>query len=124
MANFGALDSVPERYKGKWLFYEWNPSVTLMRTNAEENERMGTTFAEKANAATGPVAVLVPTRGVSILDGEGEVFCDWATDRVMFDAMKENLNPDIPYVELEANINDRAFAERAAEMMLDLIGRK
>ena len=58
MVNFGPLDTVPQKYRDAGrLFYEWNPSVTLMRTNVEENRRMGEIFAEKANAATGPVAV-------------------------------------------------------------------
>ncbi|MCB0084232.1 MAG: Tm-1-like ATP-binding domain-containing protein, partial [Caldilineaceae bacterium] len=73
MANFGGMETVPERYKqGDRIFYEWNPSVTLMRTNIEENRQMGKIFAEKANAAKGPVAFLIPLRGVSILDGDGE----------------------------------------------------
>ena len=61
MANFGPLDTVPQKYRDAGRqFYEWNPSVTLMRTNVEENRRMGQMFAEKANAATGPVAFLIP----------------------------------------------------------------
>lgn len=124
MANFGAPDTVPQKYRDAGrLFYEWNPSVTLMRTNAEENGQMGRTFAEKANAAKGPVAVLVPLRGVSILDGEGEMFCDWEIDRVMFDALKGNLKSGIEYVEMDANINDPQFAQKAVDMMLALISK-
>ena len=59
MANFGGIETVPTEYiEAKRNFYEWNPSVTLMRTNAEENQKMGKAFAEKANAAAGPVAFL------------------------------------------------------------------
>jgi uncharacterized protein (UPF0261 family) len=36
MANFWGIDTVPEKYKGRSL-YQWNPNVTLMRTNVEEN---------------------------------------------------------------------------------------
>lgn len=122
MANFGPIDTVPQKYRdGGRLLYEWNPSVTLMRTNVEENRRMGEIFAGKANAATGPVAFLLPLRGVSILDGDGELFEDRAADQAMFDAVKANLRPGIPVVELDANINDPQFAAKAVEMMLDLI---
>jgi uncharacterized protein (UPF0261 family) len=122
MANFGPIATVPQKYRdaGRKL-YEWNPSVTLMRTNAEENRRMGEVFAEKANAAKGPVAFLVPLKGVSILDGDGQPFCDREADQAMFDALKENLRPGIQVVEMDANINDPAFAEKAVEMMLGLI---
>ena len=44
---------------------------------------MGAAFAEKANAATGPVAFLIPLRGVSILDGDGEQFCDREADQAI-----------------------------------------
>jgi len=122
MANFGGTDTVPEKYKKeKRRFYEWNPSVTLMRTNKEENEKMGKIFAEKANAAKGPVAFLIPLRGVSILDGEGQPFCDRDADKAMFDAIKSNLNKGVTVVELDNNINDPEFSAKAVEMMLDLI---
>ena len=122
MANFGGMDTVPDTYKdAKRTFYEWNPSVTLMRTNSEENEKMGKTFAQKANAAEGPVAFLLPLKGVSILDGEGELFHDPKADRAMFDAIKDNLNEGITVEEINANINDPEFSAKAVEMMLGLI---
>ena len=123
MANFGGMDDVPEKYrKARRTFYEWNPSVTLMRTNREENERMGKIFAEKANASSGPVAFLIPLRGVSILDGDGELFCDRDADQAMFDALKANLRGDIEVVEMDNNINDPQFSAKAVEMLLDLMG--
>ena len=123
MCNFGPIDTVPEKYKDRNL-YEWNPAITLMRTTVEENIQMGEAFAEKANAATGPVAVLLPLRGVSILDGDGERFCDREADQALFHAFKSNLRDDIPVVELDANINDAEFSTKAVEMMLELIAAK
>lgn len=122
MANFGGPDTVPQKHRdaGRRL-YEWNPSVTLMRTNVEENRQMGEAFAEKANAATGPAAFLLPLRGVSILDGDGERFCDREADQAMFDAIRDNLNAGIPVHEIDCNINDAEFSARAVELMLELI---
>jgi uncharacterized protein (UPF0261 family) len=125
MVNFGAPSTVPEEYrKANRLFYEWNPSVTLMRTNAAENRRIGEIFARKANAATGPVAFLVPKRGVSMLDADGQMFCDREADQAMIDGIKANLKPTIPFVEVDLNINDAAFAAKAVSMMLELIHQK
>ena len=122
MANFGGLDTVPQRYKdAERLFYEWNPAVTLMRTNAEENAQMGRVFAEKANVSTGPVAFLLPLEGVSILDGDGELFCDREADAAFFHALKAHLRSDIPVYEVELNINDPAFSARAVELLLGLM---
>ena len=122
MANFGGLDTVPERYrKAKRTFYEWNPSITLMRTNRQENEKMGEIFADKANAAKGPVAFLIPLKGVSILDADGQPFCDRDADTAMFDAIKAHLKEGVAVVESDSNINDPEFSAKAVEMILDLI---
>ena len=123
MANFGARDSVPEKYNER-LFYEWNPLVTLMRTNVEENARMGKIFAEKANASKGRVAFLLPLKGVSMLDSEGELFWWREANEAMFNAIKENVNPSISVVELDCNINDEEFSQKAVEMLMKLMVQK
>ena len=125
MANFGGMDTIPRRYKdAERLFYEWNPAVTLMRTNADENAQMGRIFAEKANASIGPVAFLLPLEGVSILDGDGELFCDREADAAFFDALKNHLRSDIPIYEVKLNINDPAFSARAVELLLGLMSEE
>ena len=122
MANFNGMDTVPKKYKkAKRTFYEWTPSVTLMRTNKAENKKMGKAFAQKANAARGPVAFLIPLRGVSVLDGDNQPFCDREADKAMFDATKANLKKGIEVVEMDNNINDPEFSAKAVEMMLALI---
>ena len=123
MANFGPKDTVPEKYKDR-LFYEWNPSVTLMRTNIEENARMGKIFAEKANVSKGKAAFLIPLKGVSMLDSEGQPFWWPEANQAMFDAIKKNLKSGIPVVEMDCNINDEAFTQKAVEMLLALMAQK
>ena len=123
MANFGPKDTVPEKYKDR-LFYEWNPSVTLMRTNIEENARMGKIFAEKANVSKGKAAFLIPLKGVSMLDSEGQPFWWPEANQAMFDAIKKNLKSGIPVVEMDCNINDEAFTQKAVEMLLELMAQK
>ena len=94
-----------------------------MRTNVEENKQMGKVFAEKANAAKGPVAFLIPLKGVSILDGDGQQFCDRNADKAMFDAIKTNLKKGVPVAEMDNNINDPEFSAKAVELMLELIAK-
>jgi len=121
MVNFNAPEAVPQQFiDDERLFYHWNPSVTLMRTNIEENRQLGRIFAEKANQARGPVAFLLPLGGVSILDGDGELFCDRQADQALFDAIKSNVNDHVQIFELDANINDPAFANRAVELLLEM----
>jgi uncharacterized protein (UPF0261 family) len=120
MANFWGIDTVPEKYKNRKL-YEWNPNVTLLRTNVEENTRIGQMIAAAANAATAPVAILLPLKGVSMLDSEGGDFWDLEADQACYDAIKKNLTPGIPVIEIDHNINDPEFADKVAETLLDML---
>jgi len=120
MCNFWAKGTVPTKYQSRVL-YEWNSNVTLMRTNIEENNRIGKMLAMTANEAAGPAAVLVPLKGVSMLDSPGGPFWDPEADRSCFNAIKENLRADRPFVEVDGNINDPLFADRATELMLSMI---
>ena len=120
MANFGGPETVPARYAGRQL-YKWNPNVTLLRTNVAENARIGEMLAAAANAAAGPVAILLPLRGVSMLDSPGGQFWDPAADRACYEAIRSHLKPSVPVEEIDANINDPAFAERAADLLVSMI---
>jgi uncharacterized protein (UPF0261 family) len=120
MANFWGIDTVPEKYRHRNL-YQWNPNVTLMRTNVEENARMGAMLAAAANAAQGPVAVLLPLKGVSMLDSPGGRFWDPEADAACYAAIRQNLKPGIPLIELDHNINDPEFADAVAKTLLGLL---
>jgi len=122
MANFWGVDTVPEKYHDRNL-YQWNPNVTLLRTNVAENVKMGEMIAAAANAATAPVTILIPLKGVSMLDSEGDRFWDPAADRACFAAIQRNLKPGIPVIEVNANINDQEFSGKVAETLLDLLKR-
>jgi len=119
MANFWAIDTVPERYKNRKL-YQWNPNITLMRTDVEENVKMGEMIATAANAASAPVAVLLPLKGVSQLDSPGGDFWDPEADGACYDTIKTNLKPGIPVIEMDYNINDAEFADKCAETLLGM----
>lgn len=118
MANFGGIDTVPEKYRGRNL-YEWNPNVTLLRTNVEENRRMGEMLAAAANLAAGPVAIILPMKGVSMLDSQGERFWDPAADSACYAAIRQNLRPGIEVIEADHNINDPEFADLCANTLLN-----
>jgi uncharacterized protein (UPF0261 family) len=120
MANFWALDTVPEKYRSRKL-YQWNPNITLLRTNIDENKQMGSMIAAAANAATAPVVVLLPLGGVSQLDSPGREFWDPEADLACFNAIKKDLKPGIPVIEMEKNINDPEFADKSAQILIDLL---
>lgn len=97
--------------------------VTLMRTNEKENEILGKILAEKANESLSPVAFLFPLEGISILDGVNQPFCDWKTDKILFESIRKNVKEGIPIKSVEANLNDDLFAEAAVENLLELMNK-
>lgn len=120
MVNFGPPDSIPDQFRGR-TFYRHNPAVTLMRTTKEEAAVLGRMVGEKANAARGEVAILLPLRGVSAIDAAGQPFYDPDADRAMFDAIRSTAT--VKLIEIDAHINDPDFAQRAASELIDMTQR-
>jgi len=120
MVNWGPADSVPQEFRGR-RFYQHNPTVTLMRTTTAENAKLGRIIAEKANAARGPVVILLPLRGVSAIDAENQPFYDPEADAALFGAIREHAR--VRVIELDAHINDPEFAARAAAELREMIQR-
>ena len=86
MVNFWAMDTVPSRFKGRNL-YKHNQNVTLMRTTPAENIQIGQFIVDKLNRMQGPVRFLLPEKGVSMLDADGQPFRDAAADKALFDTI-------------------------------------
>ena len=120
MVNFGEPQTVPAKFAGR-NFYHHNPQVTLMRTNAQECAELGRILAEKANAATGPVSMFLPLRGISIISAAGQPFHDPEADAALFGAIRKHLRPDIPCHELDATINDPDFSQTCAQALLHML---
>jgi uncharacterized protein (UPF0261 family) len=112
MVNFWAMDSVPERYRARVL-HRHNANVTLMRTTAEENVRIGRFLADKLNRMRGPVRFLIPEGGLSGLDARGGPFFDPAADKALFDTLAAEFRAtaDRKLVRLPHHVNDDAFAD-------------
>jgi uncharacterized protein (UPF0261 family) len=120
MVNFGPRETVPERFAGRNL-YPHNPTVTLMRTTPEECAELGRRIAAKLSAATGPVALYVPLRGISAIAGAGGPFADPAADEALFSAVRAGLAPHVELHEVDAEINDPSFAQALAARLDDFL---
>jgi uncharacterized protein (UPF0261 family) len=112
MVNFGAWDTVPERFRGRTL-YRHNPVVTLMRTTPDECRAIGEFIARKLNAMRGPVRFLIPEGGVSAIDRPGQPFHSPEADRALFTAIETNFRtgPQRKLQRLPLHVNDEAFAD-------------
>ncbi len=121
MVNFWAPETIPDKFADR-RFYQHNPNITLMRTTPDECRQLGEILAGKLNGSSGPVTVLLPLKGVSVIDSPDGPFCWPEANQALFDALKENLREDIPVIEVDANVNDRVFSEKCATVLLEEMG--
>lgn len=122
MVNFGARETVPDRYAGRTLHIH-NPQVTLMRTTPEENDRFAAWIAERLNRMTGPVRFLIPEGGVSALDAPGQPFHD--PDALA--ALAQRLRADVTetdtrrLVSVPHNLNTPELADAALAALKEIL---
>ena len=106
MANFGAPETLPNRYRDR-LVYEWNPNVTLLRTNVDEKivglERCWrprrTPRRRRRPSSYRCRASRCSMRWTAHFENA-------EADPSLLDAIKEGLRPGIAVHELDLNIND------------------
>jgi uncharacterized protein (UPF0261 family) len=115
--NFWGPETIPEKYKNHRI-YKHNEKQYLVRTTPEENVELGKIIAGKLNMSVGPVEVFIPLRGISVISSEGGPYYWPEADAALFDTLRANLRKDIPFHELDLNINDAEFARAMAEGLL------
>lgn len=115
--------AVAEREFPGRTYFAHNPELTLVRLTAEEMRQVARTIAVKLNAASGNVAVYIPTGGFSVPDRRGGVFWDPKADGAFVTTLKESLDPRIPVVELDQHINDPEFIGRILADFPSIAGR-
>jgi len=120
--NFGARDTVPEKYDSperKIIIH--NPYVCAARINLEESDQLGKLIADKLNQATGPTAVMIPLDGLDKYQAPPDgPWIDKEKDRALFNALRSNLKPGINYTELDDYINNHSFSDAVVESFLEL----
>ncbi|UYN96517.1 MAG: Tm-1-like ATP-binding domain-containing protein [Enhydrobacter sp.] len=124
MVNFGSVDTVPERYRGR-LLHSHNANITLMRTTATELRAIAAWISAKLNASKGPVRLLLPEGGVSMLDAPGQKFHDPAANTALFEAFERHFAASETHrlIRVPHHINDAAFAGVVERQVRDLVAK-
>jgi uncharacterized protein (UPF0261 family) len=120
MVNFGPPDTIPKQFEER-TFYIHNPTVTLMRTTPDECRELGRRIGRKLSAAKGPTVLFVPLRGISMIAVEGQPFHDADADAALREGLAETLGPSVEVHEVDADVNDAAFATAMADRLHELI---
>lgn len=124
MVNFGPKETVPEKFLSR-KFYQHNPTVTLMRTTVDENKKIAENIAQKLNQAKDYTTLMIPLKGFSGLDAQGQPFYGPKEDETLIKILKEKIDSrKIEIIEENYHINDEKFAQLAAKKLLELIKKK
>jgi uncharacterized protein (UPF0261 family) len=115
----GRPEELPEELRSR-ATVQHTPVHTHVRASGEEMAAVARYTAERLNAARGPRAVLIPLRGFSMLNQQGEVLYDEAANLAYAEAMERALSPEVELIRIDAHINDRAFADATVGTFLRL----
>jgi uncharacterized protein (UPF0261 family) len=102
-------------------YFGHNPELTLVRLTAEEAATLGEVFATKANKATGPTRVFIPTGGFSVPDAPGKPFWDPKANAAFTTALRTHLAEHVGLTELDHHINDDAFIDAVLTALTDML---
>ena len=133
MINFGSLHSLPFRLADDdqhhsetgARVWQHNDQVTLLRTTVDQNREMGNSLVERITRTTptAPTEIVLPMRGISMLDAEGQPFEDSKAREALADSIQQALkdNQHIKVTKQDLRINDPEFAQSAANRLVDMI---
>jgi uncharacterized protein (UPF0261 family) len=120
--EFDSPETIPPQFKGRKIF--WYDFRSGVRSSAEELMILAQTIASKLNKARAPVKVVIPMRGWSEADSEDGPLYEPETNQVFIDELRRLLRPEFPIIEVDAHINEPAFARAAVAALDELMSRK
>lgn len=116
---WGSLTTMPEKYKQRKMRQHgeltWQIEMSL-----EEVAKTAELVAQRLNKGNGPRAVVIPKQGFIEWDRPGGLFYNPHRSEVFSKTLKDNLNSEVEVIELEAHVNDKAFADAVAKVFMSL----
>ncbi|MCY4673094.1 MAG: Tm-1-like ATP-binding domain-containing protein [Bacteroidetes bacterium] len=117
MVNYWALETVPVAFRERTL-HPHNANVTLMRTSPDECVRIGREIGTRLSRARAPVTLMIPLRGVSMLDAQGKTFFAPESNEALFASLRANCAPSVTVKEYDLHINDPEFANAISDELI------
>jgi uncharacterized protein (UPF0261 family) len=120
LSHFNGGENMLKKYRNR-IMSKHGPYVTVVRTNLWETKKLGSIVAEKANAAKGPVAIMIPLKGFSSIDKEGQPFYDPIITKVFVKCVRSRVKEDVQVFEVDNHINDNEFAQKVCNVFADIV---
>ena len=117
----GPLDIAEKELPGR-RYHKHNETITCVRTFPEELEFLGKRVAALANNASGPVAILVPLKGFSVLDSAEGPQYDPEGAPAFVKGVKAELKPEKTLKLIDCHILDAQFAAEIVKTLGEIAG--
>lgn len=122
LLDLPAWQPVPARYAER-PYHAHNRLIASVALSPEERRATARAIGERLAEAKGPVHFILPLRGIEAWDREGEPAHDPEGLTAFIDEARQAVRPPVALTELDAHINDEAFAQAALRILDDWVGR-
>ena len=116
LIDMQAWAEVPEKYRQRG-FHAHNRLIACAIMEAAEKRSVARAIAAKLAKAQGPTSFIMPLGGIDEWDKEGGPFHDPAGLAAFAEEIRAHLKPPVELIELDAHINDQAFADSALAVL-------
>jgi len=93
-----------------------------MRTNQAENELLGKEIVQKLKNTN--ATIVLPLKGISQIDAEGNIFHNPEVNQALFDSIKESAGNNLEIVEVNSHINDQSFSAILVKKLLQIMDNR
>jgi len=112
MIDVPAWQPLPERYRER-SYHAHNRLIGSVAATVAERRETARRIADRLAGAKGPTALILPRNGIQEWDRPGEPLHDAEGLAALVEELRVSVKPPVSLVEIEAHINDPAFADAA-----------
>ena len=122
LIDFAGWQDIPEQYADR-PFHAHNRLIKSSALNNEERRQTAREIGKRLAQSSAPAHVILTSQGIEEWDKPGEPAHDPEGLAAFLDEMRKAIQPPVELTEIDAHINDAAFADKALEIFDDWVAR-
>ncbi len=122
LIDFAGWQDIPAQYSDR-PFHAHNRLIKSSALNEEERRETAREIGKRLAQSETPAHVLLPIQGIEEWDKPGEPAYDPDGLAAFLDEMRKAIKPPVELTEIDAHINDQAFADAALAVFDDWVSK-
>jgi uncharacterized protein (UPF0261 family) len=116
----GPVQELPARYQARKTMVH-TPTISLVRTSADEMVQVARLIAGRLAASTGPAAMILPLRAFGWFARPGQPLHEPESDRAFVETFKAHAPAGVQVIELDTHLNDPLVGQAAVRLMKEML---